>query len=84
MIMDDRNDKIVNEQEQNRPVNPEGKDYEKKAEPASDNKAGEAGGAKEESRSGADKENPGGSEVERPHKIEGDDAGDIERKIPNL
>lgn len=79
--MNDKNKKVVNTEEQNRIVNPGGKDYSGKKEET---------GLSGEPQPSSSTDNPetekpdGGSEVERPHRIEGEDADDIERKIPNM
>lgn len=79
--MNDKNKKVVNTEEQNRVVNPGGRDFSDREEEA---------GSEKESQPVNKTDNPeterpdGGSEVERPHRIEGEDADDIERKIPNL
>jgi hypothetical protein len=80
--MSDKDKKVVNTEEQNRTVNPEDKSYEKDADLVSDERP--LSSAQEDATS-PEIENPDqGDEIETPHRIEGDDAGDIERKIPNL
>jgi hypothetical protein len=80
--MNDKNKKVVNTEEQNRAINPNDRDYKEDTssqEPLVNNDN------IKKSETNPETENPeGGSEVETPHRIEGDDAGSIERKIPNL
>lgn len=81
--MNDKNKKVVNTEEQNIIVNPRGKDYADKNEEAKFSE--EQQQQLINSKDNPETEKPdGGSEVERPHPIEGEDADDIERKIPNM
>ncbi len=71
--MADKNKKVVNTEEQNKAVNKENSSEE----PLLNTNA--------KNTSESEKEKPDGdSEIERPHRIEGDDADKIERKIPNM
>jgi hypothetical protein len=78
--MNDKDKKVVNTEEQNRTVNPADRDYkegDQSQEPLMNTNTN--------TENPPETEKPdGGSEVERPHRIEGEDAGDIERKIPNM
>ena len=81
-----RNDQnqVVNEQEQNRPVNTGDQDYKENVtgrtqeQPPKDlNLSGS-----DEKTSSEDSE--GGAEIETPHKHEGDDDANTERKLPKM
>jgi hypothetical protein len=77
--MSSQDKKIVNTEEQNRTVN---RGENRENENDSDKDSFLKSGTKE---APAETENPDeGSEIETPHRIEGDDAGRIERKIPNM
>jgi hypothetical protein len=77
--MGSQHKKVVNTEEQNRTVNP------------GDIRENESSNDKDPLLKSGNNETPpetedpdGGNEVETPHRIEGDDAGSIERKIPNM
>lgn len=81
-----RNDQnqVVNEQEQNKPVNTGDEDFKENVtgrtpeQPPRDlNLAGSA-------NSNASENSEGGAEIETPHKHEGDDEESTERKIPKM
>lgn len=74
---DDKNKKVVNTEEQNRTVNPGNRDNTTTSEEPLLNTSAD-------SDQGEIEKPDGGSEVERPHRIEGEDADGIERKIPNM
>ena len=78
--MNDKDNKVVNTEEQNRAVNPGSGDYQETSPK-------ESLGINQNitSNNTPETEKPEkGADVERPHRIEGDDADSIERKIPNL
>lgn len=80
-----RNDQnqIVNEQEQNRPVNTGDQDFKENVTGRSQEKS-----PRDLNLSGGNERNvsesEGGAEIETPHKHEGDDEESTERKIPKM
>jgi hypothetical protein len=78
--MNDKDRKVVNTEEQNRAVNPGNEDYQEETSPNESPVVTKTAG-----NNSPETEKPErGADVERPHRIEGDDADGIERKIPNL
>lgn len=74
---------VVNEQEQNRIVNPSDEDF--RNEPL--NQLINAGGGDDDDEDDDDEEiiDPDeGAEIETPHLPEGDDADDVKKKIPTM
>ncbi len=74
---------VVNEQEQNRIVNPSGEDF--RDDPL--NQFVTAGGGDDDDDDEDDEEiiDPDeGAEIETPHLPEGDDADDVKKKIPTM
>ncbi len=83
--MADKNKKVVNTEEQNRVVNPRDKDYNPDDRERASSSTESSASTPASGTANPETEKPdGGSEVERPHRIEGEDADDIERKIPNM
>lgn len=78
--MTDKDKKVVNTEEQNRPVNPQDKDYKENRSASQD--SSQLNTVKNSNP--GETEKPDEGEIERPHRIEGDDADSIERKIPNM
>jgi hypothetical protein len=72
----DSENQVVNDQEQNLPVNPDGGSY----------REGASGLMDVNKKSGwlSEEEEPQKPEIDPPHKIDGDDADSTERKIPNF
>jgi len=74
--LDNDRKKVVNTEEQNEPVNPGDRvDEDTVASNEEPTNTQEKNPAKNQERE---------TEVERPHRIEGDDASGIDRKIPKL
>ena len=74
---------IVNEQEQNRPVNTGDQDFKENVTGRSQEKSPRdlnLSGASEKNASDSE----GGAEIETPHKHESDDEESTERKIPKM
>ena len=75
---------VVNEQEQNRPINTGDQDYKENVAGRTPEKSPRdlnLSGSEDDSVA-ADSE--GGAEIETPHKHEGDDEESTERKIPKM
>lgn len=75
---------IVNEQEQNRPINTGDEDYKENVtgrSPEPMPRDLNVSGSNDKNASG---DSEGGAEIETPHKHEGDDEESTERKIPKM
>jgi hypothetical protein len=75
---------IVNEQEQNRPVNTGDQDYQENTTGRTSEPSPRDLNVSGSDERNTSKDSEGGAEVETPHKKESDDETSTERKIPKM